>query len=40
MNYRITEMQGAVGLAQLNKLDFIVNRNRLNKNILKKYFNF
>ena len=36
MNYRITEMQGAVGLAQLDKLDFIVNRNRLNKNILKK----
>ena len=36
MNYRITEMQGAVGLAQLEKLDYIVNKNRHNKNLLKK----
>ena len=36
MNYRITEMQGAVGLAQLEKLDYIVNKNRHNQNLLKK----
>jgi len=35
MNYRMSEMQGAVGLAQLKKLDFIVNKNRENKSFLK-----
>ena len=35
MNYRITEMQAAVGLAQLGKLDDIVARNRRNKGALK-----
>jgi 8-amino-3,8-dideoxy-alpha-D-manno-octulosonate transaminase len=35
MNYRMNEMQGAVGMAQLEKLDFIVASNRRNKAILK-----
>ncbi len=30
-NFRMTEMQGAVGIAQLKKLDFIVSRQRENK---------
>jgi 8-amino-3,8-dideoxy-alpha-D-manno-octulosonate transaminase len=30
-NYRMTEMQGAVGLAQLEKLDYIVSSQRANK---------
>ena len=34
MNFRITEMQAAVASAQLQKLDFIVERNRRNKDIL------
>ena len=29
-NFRMTEMQGAVGLAQLKKLDFILNKQRNN----------
>jgi 8-amino-3,8-dideoxy-alpha-D-manno-octulosonate transaminase len=36
MNYRMSEMQGAVGMAQLNKLDFIVSKNREHKSFLKK----
>jgi 8-amino-3,8-dideoxy-alpha-D-manno-octulosonate transaminase len=36
MNYRMCEMQGAVGLAQLKKLDFIVSRNREQKVFLKE----
>lgn len=35
LNFRITEMQAAVGLAQLQKLDQIVATNRRNKNALK-----
>lgn len=33
-NYKITELQGAVGLAQLKKLDFVLARHRENKKIL------
>ncbi len=40
-NYRMNEMQGAVGLAQLKKLDYVVERQRENgeiiKNILARY---
>lgn len=35
-NYRMTELQAAVGLAQLRKLDFIVERNRHNYAIIEK----
>ena len=35
MNYRMNEMQGAVGMAQLEKLDYIVSKNRTNKAFLK-----
>jgi len=35
LNFRITEMQAAVGLAQLQKLDQILATNRRNKNALK-----
>jgi 8-amino-3,8-dideoxy-alpha-D-manno-octulosonate transaminase len=35
MNYRMNEMQGAVGMAQLEKLDYIVSKNRANKAFLK-----
>ena len=35
LNLRMTELQGAVGLAQIEKLDFIVNSNRKNKKKLK-----
>lgn len=35
LNLRMSELQAAVGLAQLDKLDFIVNRNRHNKKLLK-----
>lgn len=35
LNYRMNEMQGAVGMAQLEKLDTIVNANRHNKNYIK-----
>jgi len=36
MNYRMSEMQGAVGIAQLKKLDLIVSKNREHKSFLKK----
>ena len=41
-NYRMTEMQGAVGLAQLKKLNYIIKMNKqryniLDKNISQKY---
>ena len=36
LNFRISEMQGAVGLAQIEKLDFIVQKNRKNKKKLKE----
>jgi len=39
MNYRMSEMQGAVGLAQLKKLDFIVSKSRENKKIIKDNIN-
>lgn len=35
LNLRMTEMQGAIGLAQIPKLDMIVGLNRRNKAILK-----
>jgi len=34
-NYRMTELQGAVGLAQLRKLDYIVEQQRKNKAAIK-----
>ncbi len=37
MNYRMSEMQGAVGMAQLKKLDFIVKKSRENKFFLKSH---
>lgn len=37
MNYRMNEMQGAVGMAQLEKLDTIVNANRVNKDYLVQH---
>lgn len=35
-NYRMTELQAAVGLAQLKKLDYIVERNRANYSFYQK----
>lgn len=35
LNFRMTELQAAIGLAQIDKLDFILERNRRNKKILK-----
>jgi 8-amino-3,8-dideoxy-alpha-D-manno-octulosonate transaminase len=35
-NFRMMELQAAVGLVQLEKLDFIVRKNRTNKKIMKK----
>jgi 8-amino-3,8-dideoxy-alpha-D-manno-octulosonate transaminase len=35
-NYRMNEMQGAVGLAQLKKLDYVVAEQRKNSNLIKK----
>jgi 8-amino-3,8-dideoxy-alpha-D-manno-octulosonate transaminase len=37
MNYRMSEMQGAVGMAQLKKLDYIVSKNREHKAYFKKH---
>lgn len=34
-NYRMTELQGAIGLVQLGKLDMIINQQRVNKKKLK-----
>jgi len=34
-NYRMMELQGAIGLAQLKKLDFIVEKQRQNMNLIK-----
>lgn len=34
-NFRMTEVQAVLGLAQLNKLDFILDRQRENKRVLK-----
>lgn len=36
LNFRMTEMQGAVGIAQLEKLDQIIALNQRNKGILKE----
>ena len=33
-NYRMTEMQGAVGLAQLKKLDYVINSHQKHKNAI------
>lgn len=35
-NYRMTEIQAAIGLAQLKKLDFIIQKQRENKKIIKE----
>lgn len=35
LNFRMNEMQGAVGMAQLEKLEYIVSKNRANKKFLK-----
>ena len=35
-NYKITELQGAVGLAQLKKLDYILEKQRANKKKIKE----
>ena len=35
-NYRMTEIQAAIGIAQMNKLDFIVSKQRENKNRIKE----
>ena len=37
-NYRMTEMQGAVGKVQLSKLDYIINENYKRYNSLEKMF--
>jgi len=34
-NFRLTELQGAIGLVQLSKLDMILEKQRLNKQLLK-----
>jgi 8-amino-3,8-dideoxy-alpha-D-manno-octulosonate transaminase len=39
-NYRITEMQGAVGRVQLKRLDFIVRENTKRYKILENYLGF
>ncbi|MCX6222373.1 MAG: DegT/DnrJ/EryC1/StrS family aminotransferase [Bacteroidia bacterium] len=36
MNYRMTEMQGGVGIAQLKRLDFIVKKSKEHKSFLKQ----
>ena len=35
-NYKMTELQGAVGLAQLKKLDYILEKQRKNKSMIKE----
>ncbi|NPE27396.1 DegT/DnrJ/EryC1/StrS family aminotransferase [Methanococcoides sp. SA1] len=35
-NYKVTELQGAIGLAQLEKLDYVIETQKKNKNYLKK----
>ena len=46
LNLRMTELQAAVGIAQLSKLDYIVDKNKKNKSFLKSkiiknnYFEF
>ena len=35
-NYRMTELQAAVGLSQIQKLDFILNESKKRFNLLKK----
>ncbi len=36
MNFKMTELQGAIGLAQLKKMDYIISRQRENKSKIKK----
>jgi 8-amino-3,8-dideoxy-alpha-D-manno-octulosonate transaminase len=35
VNFKMTELQGAIGLAQLKKMDYIISRQRKNKNKIK-----
>ncbi len=39
LNLRMTELQAAVGIAQIKKLDFIVKKNQINKKFLKSKIN-
>ena len=39
LNLRMTELQAAVGIAQLSKLDYILSKNQKNKDYLKKKIN-
>jgi len=36
LNYRMSELTAAVGIAQLNKIDFILKKSKSNKSIIKK----
>ena len=36
VNFKMTELQGAIGLAQLKKMDYIITRQRENKSKIKK----
>ena len=36
-NFRMMELQGAVGLAQLNKLDFVIKKQRYNSDLIWRY---
>jgi 8-amino-3,8-dideoxy-alpha-D-manno-octulosonate transaminase len=38
-NYRMMELQGAVGIAQLKKLDYVISRQRENKNKIESIIN-
>ena len=38
-NYRMNEMQGAVGLAQLSKLDYVVSKQRKNAQMIQEVIN-
>ena len=38
-NFRLTELQGAIGLVQLSKLDMILEKQRFNKHFLKNALN-
>ncbi len=40
LNLRMTELQAAVGLAQLRKLNFIRKKNKINKNFIKNKIKF
>ena len=38
-NFRMNEMQGAVGIAQLKKLDFVVGKQRENSTLIRRRLN-